>query len=404
MKVLMLYENTLNDLLKTDSRVQREAESLAKAGHEVTIFLVIYHKDVAKQTVKFGTQEITVLGNNKYPEKKSEIGGISRRLARALFSSPILMKNRKLLKIMGIDHRGLMSLKALLNVQTDVYHAHDFSMLWFARFCSWFNKKPFVYDSHELHAGAGKSNSNTLTMFLESLHVPKASAVITVTDSIAKTMAKRYKIPKPVVVSNYPKYTEYKPTRKLREKLGIADDVPIVLYLGAMRKGRGVYPIVAAAKHLPDVKFILMGHGPLIELIEKNATKNVTVLDAVPPDEVVEWASSANIGIQPILNVSLNHYYSFGNKVGEYIMAGIPIAVSDFPEMRKAAIEDDLGVVFDPDNLKDIVRSIKGLLEPDSYKSKKQNVMAARKRYCWESEEKKLLTIFMSIGREGYEQ
>jgi glycosyltransferase involved in cell wall biosynthesis len=409
MRILMLYENTLEDLLERDSRVQREAESLARAGHEVMIFLVIYYKDVAKRTIKFGDQDITVIGNVSEGNGDTTNLSSSRRLTLAAFTSPLYMnfmlKNRKILKALGIDRRGLVPLSILLNVQTDMYHAHDFSMLWFARFCSWFNRKSFVYDSHELHAGSGKGKSKRMIRLIEGIYLPKASAVITVTESIAQTMAKRYNISKPIVVSNFPKYSEYRPSRKLRDKLGVSDDVPIVLYLGAMIKGRGVEPLISAAKYLPEAKVVFLGHGPLKSEIKRMAAEkgvtNVEVLDAVRSDEVVEWASSATIGISSIQKKNLSYYYSLPNKVGEYIMAGIPIAVSDFPEMGRISLGEEIGTTFNPDDPKDIARAIKDILAPTIYARMRSNVMKVRQKHSWENEEKKLLAIYEEVEASG---
>jgi glycosyltransferase involved in cell wall biosynthesis len=406
MRILMLYENTLQDLLERDSRVQREAESLARAGHEVSVFLVIYYKDVEKKTVTIGDQEITVIGNINHNDSETIYLNTSRKLSLAAFTSPMYMnfmlKNRRILKLLGIDRRGLVPLKILLNIPTDVYHAHDFSMLWFARFCSWFNQKPFVYDSHELHAGSVKTRSERMIKLIEGAYLPKASSVITVTDSIAKTMAKRYRIPKPVVVSNFPEYTEPKYSRALRDRLNVSDELPIGLYLGAMIEGRGVRPLIYAAQYLPEVKIVFMGHGPLISEIKHFANreniKNIEVLDAVKSHEVVDWASSATVGISSIQKKNLSYYYSLPNKVGEYIMAGLPIAVSRFPEMKRIALGEDIGTTFDPDDSKDIARAIRELLEPETYARKKKAVMEKRKKYCWQNEEKKLIRLYEGIS------
>ena len=79
------------------------------------------------------------------------------------------------------------------------------------------------------------------------------------------------------------------------------------------------------------------------------------------------------------------------------MMAGLPIAVSNFPEMRKIAIDDELGETFDPENIDSIISALKSLLEPEKYARMKENILAKRDNYSWSIEEKKLISIYLEI-------
>ena len=118
---------------------------------------------------------------------------------------------------------------------------------------------------------------------------------------------------------------------------------------------------------------------------------------------MINYLASADFAVYSLQKDCLNSYLTLANKVGEYIMAGLPIAVSDFPEMRKLAVDMDLGVVFDPEDPHDIARAIRELLDPKVYARKKENVLKMRKVLCWENEEKKLLDLYSKLeqGVEG---
>ena len=60
-----------------------------------------------------------------------------------------------------------------------------------------------------------------------------------------------------------------------------------------------------------------------------------------------EYTCSANIGICLIEDLCLSYKFCLPNKFFEYAMAGLPILVSDLPEMRKLVEEYDCGVVCD---------------------------------------------------------
>ena len=409
MKILMIYENPFQALINIDSRVQRESESLSKAGFDVSFFLLFYYNDVEKDIGKFGNQNITILGAAKQPLNCPENVGFLRKIVWKFISSKniyrLLGLTGKVLTLFKlgflVPYKGFESLKTLLTIPTDVYHAHDYSTLRYARFCAWFNKKPFIYDTHEFWSGIGGSSTRNIRRFFESFHLSKAYAVISVSHEVSKILAKLYKNPKQVVVSNFPVYRELPSNRKLRDKINVSDNTPIVIYVGAFIPGRGVEPLLAAAKYLKNVKFVFMGFGMLkdkiINEIEKQEMKNVLIIDAVPSNEVIDWTSSADIGICTFEKIHENYYLTMPNKIGECLMAGIPVVVSDFPEMRKPVINDDVGVVCDPSDPKDIIRAIKELIEPNNYKRKKQNVLKVRKKYSWDNEEKRLIELYKSL-------
>jgi len=92
----------------------------------------------------------------------------------------------------------------------------------------------------------------------------------------------------------------------------------------------------------------------------------------------------------------LNHKYSLPNKFFEYAMAGLPILVSDLPEMRKFVEKYNCGVICESITPKGIARGIKKLLEQDLEKLGK-NARKMAEDHSWEMQEKKLLRLYEKV-------
>jgi glycosyltransferase involved in cell wall biosynthesis len=106
------------------------------------------------------------------------------------------------------------------------------------------------------------------------------------------------------------------------------------------------------------------------------------------------YTASADIGIQPILNTCLNHYTTDSNKLFEYVLAGIPIIATDFPEIRNIVKGHQLGLLIDQ-SLESLVSAIKRLLEDPELREKfKSRAIKERKTLSWESQESVLLEIY----------
>lgn len=389
--------------LRNDSRILKEAKSLTEAGHIVEILIPDGAFD-STHVDAFGIQ-IKVWGIKEWKKHPTISDMTTKILRNDIIRKSIVVPLRALYRSgMTFDlYASYKMARVGMGIQADVYHSHDYPTLGYALFCARKNNGKLVYDSHELWSEVVDITAprGANIRRIESRLIKQANAVITVNESIANELKTRYDIHKPTIIRNIPIFQEPSENFHLKNKLGIPTNAPVVIYLGRISVERGVLNIIDALEYLPDVHFVVLGKGPAVADLKqagKSIPERMHFLEMVPPDQVVNIAACASIGIHPMLNVSLNNYYTLGNKIGDYIMAGLPIAVSDFPEMRKLAVDEDLGVVFDPESPKDIARAISELLDPETYDRMIDNVLVARKRYCWENEEKKLLELYSTLG------
>ncbi|NQE46659.1 Trehalose synthase [ANME-1 cluster archaeon GoMg2] len=86
-------------------------------------------------------------------------------------------------------------------------------------------------------------------------------------------------------------------------------------------------------------------------------------------------------------------------KVFEYMLCGLPVVASNFPELRKVVKEADCGILVDPTNVDEITDAILYLLEhPEEAKRMGENGRrAVEENYNWEQMEEKLLKLYEGL-------
>lgn len=116
---------------------------------------------------------------------------------------------------------------------------------------------------------------------------------------------------------------------------------------------------------------------------------NIHYLPAVPPDEVIAYAAGADVGICPLENSSLSDYFSLPNKLFEYILAGLPVCINDFPDQRNFVETCDCGWVLS-DSIEDSVAFVNDLTS-NMIAKKRIGVKKTQKTLSWKTEARKYL-------------
>jgi glycosyltransferase involved in cell wall biosynthesis len=110
--------------------------------------------------------------------------------------------------------------------------------------------------------------------------------------------------------------------------------------------------------HVPGAVLVIRGpehevYGPAYHALARRVgvSERVYCVGPVPSARVVEAARAGDIGLWTLLaNVGLNFHYALGNKIFEYLAAGLPLLVADLPEARRLVQRYQVGLCFDPDS------------------------------------------------------
>jgi glycosyltransferase involved in cell wall biosynthesis len=130
-------------------------------------------------------------------------------------------------------------------------------------------------------------------------------------------------------------------------------------------------------------------------------TQTVQIVDPVLPHEVVPTASQADAGMVLFQNTCLSYYYSLPTKLFECMHAGLPVIVSDFPEMANMVRDYDIGIACDPADPVSIADAVRSLFaDPLRYEQMRQNTRAAAQVYNWENEGAKLVKIYQGLSAD----
>ncbi len=262
----------------------------------------------------------------------------------------------------------------------DVYHGHDLTGLPAAVRAQARNGGLVVYDSHESFMDSG-SNANrprwakAILRRFERRQAGHAVALVTVNRSLGELLGARFGLSRVVVVHNAPARWEPPAERPdlLRDAAGLPPGTAIALYHGAFSAHRGLEELADAilVPGLEAVHAVFLGYGSQEAALRKRATDpryggRLHVLAAVTPEVLPVWVASADVGVMVIQASTLNHRLSSPNKLFESIATGLPVVVSDFVEMRRIVLEDPdgaLGAVCDPADPVSIAAAIRSILD-----------------------------------------
>ncbi len=286
----------------------------------------------------------------------------------------------------------------LLFNKSDVYLSNDIDTLPANYFASKFTKRPIVFDAHEAFSEVpeliNRKFKKSVWRWVEKKMIPKTKIAYTVSNGVAE-FYKKLTGKSMQVIYNYPLLK----SETEKSNISFRQDKKNIIYQGAVNKGRGIDGAIEAMQYIDAVLHII-GIGDeyikMKELTEKlKLTDKVVFYGRVLPDELKSLTPQADLGISFEEDIGLNYRYSLPNKLFDYILAGVPVMVSDLPEMKRVVLESKVGEVLNSRKPEEVAMQIINLLSNDGkLKECKENCKSASQKYCWEQQEPLLDKIF----------
>ena len=389
-----------------DSRVLKCAWSLGNAGWDVVVagatpFTYSDEFDIGYAKVIRLPLKIVL--------SKSLVAKIARR---ARYYKRRIEHYLRLKRTTGVPNlgRAVRSLTPLvLEFKPDVIHAHDYTALPIA--AELINKlkeigfeSHLVYDAHEYVPGVAHLNRQLSTLYsnIERREAKRAAAILSVSEGMSDLLIPHLEISKrPEIVANDPLVEgQEKSSRNLRADLGLGENVPLMVYSGAVAPQRGVETAVLALEKLPNVHLVVIANPKNQTILDlqgkyQHLLSRFHVQPYVPNAELVSYLSGATIGLIP-LHHKQNHEISLITKFGEYMQAKLPILVSDVKTMAAEVRKLGNGEVFIAEDVEDFVKAVEKLISnPSKYSSVYTEEML--KERSWERQAENLVRIYNEI-------
>lgn len=286
----------------------------------------------------------------------------------------------------------------LLFLKIDVFVANDLDTLPANYMASRIRRKPLVYDSHEYFTEVpelvNRPRVKAIWTKIEKALVPKVDAAYTVCESIAEVYRDKYGVDFKVV-RNLPVRATTENSAKRN-----SNSPKVVLYQGALNLGRGLEDTIKAIQFIDGAELWLAGDGDLAqELKELVSTlkleSKVKFLGRLPLQELNEVTHKADLGISLEEDLGLNYRFALPNKLFDYIQAGVPVLVSDLPEMRRVVDDFNIGACIGFAERSQLAKIIQdSLFNDEKRRVWFSNMKAAADELNWNREEKVLESIF----------
>lgn len=257
-----------------------------------------------------------------------------------------------------------------------------------------------VYDAHEyfsqLDEVISRPNIYRFWHKVERKLIPKFPNGYTVCDSLAAEFKKNYNVDYKVI-RNMPLLAD---SNKQEKK-----QVGIVLYQGAVNRGRGLDKVVLAMK-IVNAQLWVCGHGNFMEEVKAIVQSNdlsskILFFGLLKPEVLKERTAHAYIAINPFEKTGLNQYLSLSNKFFDYIHADIPQVTMNYPEYRRINDQYKIADLIDDLNPETIAKGINKLLhDTELYSQLKRNCSIAKQDLNWQNENSKLLNFYHQLFNE----
>jgi len=299
-------------------------------------------------------------------------------------------------------NRSMMNyLDRLSSVHADLILAHDLSLPLALRAV---RGAKVIFDAHEYFPRQFEDRILSRLLFLKytayvcKTYIPKAAAMITVSDGIADQYEKDTGV-RPVVWYNAPFYEDIEPNLRDNGVKSIR-----MIHHGMANPSRKLENMIELMRHL-DARFrldlMLVADGGLQGYLEKlrgmaESDSRIRFLPPVPMQEVVRFSSQYDIGLYLLEPNSFNHLHALPNKFFEFIQARLAVAIGPLPEMARIVRQYDCGVVSSDFAPKSLAERLMALDHAKINYYKSQSHKAARE-LCAEQNKDKLLSLVEQV-------
>ncbi|SEN79746.1 Glycosyl transferases group 1 [Rhodospirillales bacterium URHD0017] len=329
--------------LASNPRVLKEADALHEADYAVTAVVCDYTEALRPFDDEIVGRVPWKVVRVARPAGERQVGKAARALARLATS----LGMRVPVAVAALAYGGPVAAlrRAASEVPADLYIAHYVAGLAAAADAARRSGAMLGFDAEDYHAGEGTPFDMSMVRTIESALLPACRHVTAAAPLIAKAYAAQCRV-EPTTVLNV--FSLAMAPMQARPTAG-RDTFKAYWFSQTIGLDRGLQSfILAMAKTRTHVTLDIRGgnrwgHGEqLVELARGlGIGDRISLLPMARPEEMARLAAAYDIGLSLETDVSENRRLCLTNKVFTYLLAGVPVLLSDTPAQR--ALAPDLG-------------------------------------------------------------
>ena len=367
-RIVLLLRGNIN----TDSRVQKEIDTLISFGFKVSLIVL-------------NSERIN------YKKESLEIISINLREGRSPY--------RKLITFLNILRFWYFSSKIIKKQSYNYIHCNDLDTLGVLFFLSREFNERIIYDAHELFPEMYPINSIRYKFWniLEKQLIKRIKTIIIPELNRSIYFKKKYKLDRiPYIINNFPKYKIIKP-KDIKGELFLSKNDILLTYSGRFGPDREIDVIIESLKFLPNNFYlVLVGFADNKDYLETlcnfikdlEVTNRVIFYGKISPEEIISTIAGCDIGLAFYKNNNINNYFCASGKVFDYIMAGLKLISNEYPSL-KFLKEYNFVRLINEISPRIIAETAMDIVNNDS-----EIPYIVKKRFSWEFLEHKLLNIY----------
>ena len=263
-----------------------------------------------------------------------------------------------------------------------------------------------VYDIHEYIPGLPIELSKRRGYEnLENEYAHKADAFVTVSPGLKSLTEKRFGIPTAIVL-NAPDLVSATTTKPLREVLNLSSKETLMVYVGGIAPHRGAELLLETMPNLEEsihLVFVSASTSGYIASLKERSMKagigdRVHFAPFVEPEAVVSYISSADLSLIPLSRKFENYEIALPNKLFQSIHAGVPVVVSNNPDMAQFVTKSGVGEVFTGGDSPSMAKAINKVINNAQLYDKAIRDERLLLETSWEHQAGLLLETYNNLG------
>lgn len=382
-------------------RVVKEANTLAKAGFDVTILTTFTYSNLLVEDLKLiDTDKIKYKGIiNMIPGEASKWYRLKQRLVRRIAGEVIGRFRWENILALGYDYKR--NLKAAIKENADLYTCHqEMSTVIGCKLLKRGFNVAFDFEdwySHDLLPDANKTRPIQLLEKYEKYALQNSTLTYTTSVSIAKAFAEFANAPVPKVLHNVFPWAERDHMDHLLKDRSDRNKLSMHWYSQTLGPGRGIEFIIESLKMVnAPVELHLRGNvsGEFEEKLRTmfpfNKGHELHFHSLVPHLELLARIAEHDVGLATEKNTPPSRDLTITNKILQYLLAGIAVVASNTSGQNEVADEAaDSVFMYNNGSKEQFADAINALLEDKEklQKAKEKALAIAEEKFCWEKQE-----------------